>query len=244
MQFLRMDVYAPLASWGDIAVGEVRESWDRPSRSAVLGMVAAALGITRDAQPAHDELDTAFGLAVRVVAAGVPVSDYHTAQTAAAAFVREHRPATRRELLAADELQTILSTRKLRQDACWAVVLWNRASARWSLDELARSLARPAFVIYAGRKANALGLPLDARVVEGETLAAAFAPESMALPEFSALRPIDGWGREVSHDRCEGFASGLESVRTELRRDAQPNRLRWQFSERIVEVGLLPPNGL
>ena len=71
-EFLLLTLYAPLASWGDIAVGEVRGSWDRPSRSAVLGLVAAALGVDRADQAAHDALDVGYGVAVRQDAAGAP----------------------------------------------------------------------------------------------------------------------------------------------------------------------------
>jgi len=55
--FLLASLYAPMASWGEITVGERRTSWDRPSRSAILGLVAAALGIEREDQDGHDALD-------------------------------------------------------------------------------------------------------------------------------------------------------------------------------------------
>jgi CRISPR system Cascade subunit CasD len=46
---------APLASFGAIAVGQCRPSWDRPAKSAALGLVAGALGLDRsDAERARD----------------------------------------------------------------------------------------------------------------------------------------------------------------------------------------------
>ena len=42
--FLTFALAAPLAAMGEIAVGERRGSWDRPGRSAVLGLIAAVLG--------------------------------------------------------------------------------------------------------------------------------------------------------------------------------------------------------
>ena len=44
MGFLLFTLYAPMASFGEVAVGERRMSWSRPGRSAILGMVAARLG--------------------------------------------------------------------------------------------------------------------------------------------------------------------------------------------------------
>lgn len=87
-EFLLLTLYAPLSSWGGIAVGEERNSWDRPSRSAVLGLVAAALGVARDDQASHDALDWGYGVAVRLDVAGSSVVDYHTAQSVAQASVK------------------------------------------------------------------------------------------------------------------------------------------------------------
>lgn len=241
--FLLFTVYAPLASWGEIAVGEVRGTWDRPSRSALLGMVAAALGITRDDQGAHDALDSGYGVAVRLDAPGAQMVDYHTAQTVPASIVKKLRPTTRAALLAAGDPQTTLSRREYRQDALATVALWARARARWSLEEIAAGLRQPAFVLYAGRKANTLGLPLDPTVVAGATLADAFAQIVQGPGALAAelLRPAEGWGREVAHDPCDDFAAGLRPLRRATRRDTAAHRGRWQFAERVVEIGEIAP---
>lgn len=239
--FLLFTIYAPLASWGEIAVGEARGSWDRPSRSAVLGLIAAALGITRDDQEGHDALDSGYGVAVRLDAPGALLVDYHTTQTVAASVVRKQRPTTRAELLAAGERQTILSRRSYRQNAIATVAVWTRIGARWDLHSLSDAMCTPKFVLYAGRKANALGLPLAPRIVESRDLAGAFvlhaAPSSSS--GIARLRPRAGWGTEVVFDRCEGFASGISESRTIMRRDAGAQRTRWQFTERTVVVGTL-----
>lgn len=239
--FLLFTLYAPLASWGEIAVGEARGSWDRPSRSAVLGLLAAALGITREDQAAHDALDAGYGIAVRLDAPGRQLVDYHTAQTVAASVAKKHRPATRAALLAAGDRETILSRRGYRQDALATVALWAQPGARWPLTQLAAALERPAFVLYAGRKANALGLPLAPRIVAAATLADALTQRVPVPPSIplAALQPPGGWGREVAHDDCEGFPSGLRPLRRDVRRDTAPHRGRWQFAERVVTVGEL-----
>jgi CRISPR system Cascade subunit CasD len=245
MDFLIFTIYAPLASWGDIAVGELRGSWDRPSRSAILGMIAAALGLERDNQDAHDALDAGYGVAVRLDLAGSPMEDYHTAQTVAASAVKKQRPTTRRQLLAPRDRPTILSRRTYRQDALATGCIWQRDGARWTLDEIAAALRSPVFALYAGRKSNVLGLPLAPKKVAAATLAAAFsesAPLRSELREFSRLQPRGNVAShsappEIAHDHCDGFDSGLHTLRREVRRDAAANRLRWQFSERTVEIG-------
>lgn len=242
--FLLFTLYAPLASWGDIAVGESRKSWDRPSRSAILGILGAALGIDRMDSTGHHSLDGGYGVAVRLDAVGSSLVDYHTAQTVGATAVKRVRPVTRAELLQAGPRETILSQREYRQNALATVALWARSNARWSLEDLRDALQRPAFVLYAGRKANALGLPVRPEIVTADSLGAAYlayppVPQEM-LSEFAVLRPRAGWGREVAHDPCEGFAAGLMPHHRAIRRDAMADRNRWQYSERIVEYGLLP----
>lgn len=244
--FLLLTLYAPLSSWGDIAVGEFRGSWDRPSRSAVLGLIAAGLGLEREDQAAHDALDEGYGVAVRADVVGAPLVDYHTAQTVDATTVRKRRPATRAELLDRRDRQTIISRRTYRQDALATVALWARGEARWTLDELRDALARPRFVLYAGRKANVFGLPLDPRVEQADTLAEALGRRPSVLGALEALetrhmrRPVTDDGLEVSHDPCSGFASGLQPLRRDFRRDTGAHRGRWQFAERVVEVGVMP----
>lgn len=251
--FLLLTLYAPLASWGDIAVGESRGSWDRPSRSAVLGLVAAALGLEREDQPAHATLDAGYGLAVRLDAPGATLADYHTAQTVGASAVRKAKPRTRAELLACGERETILSRRSYRQDALATAALWARVGARWSLGDLGEALRRPAFVLYAGRKANAFGAPLDPAVVQAGTLREALAQRPRGVRGLDPRRLLGG-GRpasepvEVSFDAVrevvDGFASGFDPIfRRDVRRDVPTHRARWQFTERVVEVGLMAVDG-
>lgn len=242
--FLLLTLYAPLASWGDIAVGERRGSWTWPSRSAVMGLLAAALGIDRTDQDAHDALDSGYGLAVRLDAPGRSLVDYHTAQTVAQAALRRNPPATRKAMLEAGDRETILSWRSYRADALATAALWARPEARWTLSALGDALRRPVFAPYAGRKANPLGLPVNPRLVEAASLADAFAAHSAdEVTELSVLRPREGWGREIAHDPTGDIATGLHPVRSETRRDAKPDRRRWQFAERIVEIGRLPETG-
>ena len=62
MRFLLFTLYAPMGSFGEIAVGERRMSWARPGRSAVLGLVAAAQGIERGDEEAARRQEDRHGL--------------------------------------------------------------------------------------------------------------------------------------------------------------------------------------
>ena len=80
MQFLVFQLQASLAAWGDVAVGEFRGSRDAPGASALVGLLGAALGVTRDDESAHAALRDGCLFAVGTVAGGHLLRDYHTAQ--------------------------------------------------------------------------------------------------------------------------------------------------------------------
>lgn len=249
-KFLLFTIYAPLSSWGDITVGEARSSWDRPSRSATLGMIAAALGVDRQDQAAHDALDTEYGFAVRLDVPGTPLVDYHTVQSIAQAAIKKHKPKTRAAMLECAEPETMLTRRWYRQDAVATVCLWRRDdNARWTLEEIATAIRQPTYVLYAGRRANALGLPLAPQIVECASLSAAFSAHVPVPGAFTDLtrrlfrRGAQTGQPEISHDSYNGFDSGLSFLRREVRRDAAAQRTRWQFADRVVDVGIVDPTG-
>jgi CRISPR system Cascade subunit CasD len=220
---------APLGAMGSLAVGERRSGWDRPGRSAVLGLVAGCLGLDRAAEADHAALSAGFGLAIRREGGVTPLlSDYHTAQTPKTQGRRVF--ATRREEVAAAD-NTILTRRDYRLDLAFTLALWQRgAAARWTLDDLAEALTRPQFTPYLGRKSCPLGLPMAPLIVTAETVRAAFvARDAVACPiERTALaRPGGGtlWSDQTD-------ALGLAESRRETRRDEPLSRARWQFGLR------------
>ena len=172
MRFLVFTLYAPMGSFGEIAVGERRMSWARPGRSAVLGLVAAAQGIERADEDAHQQLESGLFYAVRTDAPGRPLIDYHTAQTPKARKGRTF--ASRREEVESDDLNTVLSTREWRADACFSVVIWPRPESTLDLERIADALRSPSFVLYVGRKSAPLGLPLNPEIIEADTFMQAF----------------------------------------------------------------------
>ena len=232
MRFLLFTIYAPLGAFGEIAVGERRMSWVRPGRSAVLGLVAAAQGRERTDETAHRQLDDGLYYAVRTDAPGRPFIDYHTAQTPKAR--KGATFATRREELESGALNTVLSRREWRADACFTAALWPRPNAGIDLDTIAEALQRPCFVPYVGRKAAALGLPLAPAIIEADTFMAAFQARERNTEESTLLERIRVDDAEHGVIACDADAPGAPAnVRIERRRDAVVSRARWQFADRL-----------
>ena len=239
--YLVFRLYGPMVSWGDIAVGEVRPSQAHPSKSAILGLVGAALGIERERDEVHRGLSDAYGFAVRVESMGVPLVDFHTAQVPPSGSGRNRRHyATRRAELTTlprDSLKTILSRRDYRMDAMSLAALWVRAeSPPYSLEEIREALDRPGFVLYLGRKSCPPALPLQAQVVRGESIREAFESASFGQGDLLAqLRPA---GKGLYWE--DGAEAGAASLHTFERRDVPLSRRRWQFDLRREHHSPLP----
>lgn len=238
MEHLVFQLYGPMTSWGEIAVGERRSSSVPPSKSAIVGLLGAALGIRRDEEERHRQLAAACGMAVRIDARGELLRDYHTAQASSAKGKRKFF--TRADELSSPELHTILSQRDYRVDACYTVALWSRISQPpYLLRELGKALDRPCFVLYLGRKSCPLSLPVHAQLVDAGTLREAFS--RAAFP----VDLLDGLTGNVQEEYMweEHPTPGLEASMVYPRRDEVLSRRRWQFKERDEYYAIVPREG-
>ncbi|MGB6065517.1 MAG: type I-E CRISPR-associated protein Cas5/CasD [Desulfomonilaceae bacterium] len=226
--YLIFRLYGPMASWGDIAVGEYRPSFAHPTKSAIVGMVAASRGITRDKEAAIRDLADSYGFACRVDSPGMLLRDYHTVQ------VPSHRKgviySTRKDELSKDKLNTILSSRDYYCDALYVVCLWiRRTPAPYTLEELKAGLERPRFPLYLGRKSCPPALPLHPQVVRSTDLRNVLEATQFADSEDLSAIPESP---TVSFYWEELPDAGMKPHHTIKRRDTPLNRRAWQFSER------------
>ena len=171
----------------------------------------------------------------RWVYTGQLATDYHTTQVPPAR--RNRRFATRAEELAVGNtgLKTILSRREYRTGSCYTVCLWLTQTGLATLDEIRSAIVSPVFVPFAGRKANALMLPMRPCVVDAASIAAAF-------PAYDALRTKEVeklWDHLWYKPKGQGliFADaggtlGQHVERLEERRDLPQSRAKWRFSPR------------
>jgi CRISPR system Cascade subunit CasD len=232
-------LHAPLGSMGGVAVGEQRAGFDRPGKSAILGLIAAGLGLDRSDEAAHAALADGYGLGLGEITSGRLLFDYHTAQMPPQR--KNRRFATRREELSVDDVGTILSVREYRTDPAYLVVLWGREAPRWPLGHFVDALKRPHFTLYFGRKACPLGVPLDPRLVEADD------PQRAMLQYLTGRTPeqakllhdlrLDGAPSILAFD-IDGASDRSRTLRIERRRDALESRRRWQFglrSEALVD---------
>jgi CRISPR system Cascade subunit CasD len=235
--FLVFQLYGAMAAWGDIAVGEHRPSLGHPGKSAIIGLLAAALGIERSDDAKHQQLTESYQIAVCVQASGELLRDYHTIQVPGG----KRTYATRRDELLTDKLNlnTILSQRDYRTDAVYQVAVWSKnKNLPFSLESLQQHLQQPVFTLYLGRKSCPVSLPLQPKILKGFTLQQAFEQyplnqtQSKNVSLLARLLPANRWVSYYWEASLSTQELGLTTTMTYPRRDQVTSRKRWQFTNR------------
>lgn len=233
MHCLVFRLYGAMASWGNTAIGGVRPSRSMPSRSAVLGLLAAALGIRRDQEDQFERLNTDVVIAVKSESQGRLLRDYHTAQVPSAdkKAIRPHRKAELENTQ--KDVNTILSTRDYRVDGHWLIAVTLRDKADQTLDSIQAALMEPVFPLYLGRKSCPLSAPLHPILYKRDSIYHALQDYSYAICE-QARGEAALYGNTVVYEWEHNMDIGLPVEETDERWDKPLSRQRWQFDKRLV----------
>lgn len=228
--FVGFTIYAPLGSWGSPSKSSATTAYRPtdlwPTRSALVGIVAAALGRPRAQLPA---LAAALKFACRTDVEPLPQgsADYHTVTLPPSAPGSQPRNRFEqvRPALSQPGMGSMLSRREYFQNGLWTVLV--QGDPGCSLDELMERLNRPIFPLFVGRKCFSFGWPPDAKLVRGEDLLECFAayqppPQLCAMLERTRKTPVE----QVWIRMDESLESELASRdRKQLRRHR-----RWDFT--------------
>ncbi len=206
---LLLRLKAPMQSWGVSSRFSIRDTGKEPSKSGVIGLLCAALGISRDEANLENSVFrklTELKMNVRVLREGVMQKDYHTAQNIAKA--------------AGGTKPTELSTRWYLADADFLVGL--ESDDLSLLENLQNALKKPKWQLFLGRKAFVPSVPVyqakdGLQNGEIETVLQNF--EIGSGDENQRLIIEDENGTEVRQDVPLDFAKrrfSLRRVRTEF----------------------------
>lgn len=251
--YLVIRLYAPLVSWGEIAVGDIRHSAVHPSRSALLGLLGAALGIERTDNLRQKSLSESFRFGIWLQAIGGGLRDYHTIQ-----FGKEKRGQvfyTRRDELFGEKIDARISHREYRSESVSVVAIEALPNAITGLKDLALALKQPRFTLYLGRKSCPLAEPLLPQIIEAENLKQAF--EKASFPSLFSLNTIrcekEVWPnqddkrlfnlRQQRYYWDNGMNAGMNADFHQIRHDQPLSRTRWQFTRRQEWVALSEVQG-
>lgn len=234
--YLIFQLYGPMAAWGDIAVGESRHSALYPSKSALTGLIAAALGIKRAQEQQQVQLTNSLMFGIQVLGAGSILRDYHTSQVPPQERKRTFHT-REQEMTHSAKLNTILSTRDYRADAYALVAVSLTGDSEHDLQQLKDALLKPKYQLYLGRKSCPLAAPLDPQIVrQTEGLKSAFGLyDRKAL--CCATDKADNWLPKARvFYAWEGEAGDLTPEQSKVRHDLPISRKRWQFAQRQEHI--------
>ena len=166
MNTLLIRLSAPMQSWGTQSRFTVRDTGLEPSKSGVIGLLCAALGIDREDDAGLQPL-ASLRVGVRVDREGLLQVDYHTAQNVMMANGKTK--------------DTELSNRYYLANAVFLVGLSSENLAL--LERLQAALHKPVWSLFFGRKAFVPSepIPLEDGLRKGETL-------EQALQTYPCLR--------------------------------------------------------
>lgn len=231
-EYLVFRLYGPMASWGQAAVGGDRPTGMQPTRSAILGLLGAALGIKRDDEVALQRLQKSILVSVKQCVPSSLIRDYHTTQVPSHNNKVVHH--SRKSELSEDKLNTILSSRDYRCDGLWIVALSLTDQTEINLEQLKCALLKPIFMLSLGRKSCPLALPVLPKIVTCVNLKVALDTEFPSI-----TWPLNEDALWLGSNGCvtyfwEGDKAAIEhsGVLTTHPWDEPLNRKRWQFKQR------------
>ena len=202
-----------MQSWGISSRFSIRDSAKEPTKSGVIGLLCAALGISREdsntENPAFAELLN-LRMGVRELKKGILESDFHTA-------VNVSKSSGKRPMKDKDSQYTVISTRYYLADADFLIGL--ESGDQVLLEKIQKDLKKPKWHLFLGRKsfppAEPVFLPDGVRL--NTTLEQAlkdFAQNSDDIQSKKQRLIIeDDSGTQVCQDVPLDFAKRLFSMR-------------------------------
>lgn len=162
---LRLD--GPMQAWGSHTFEDFRPSNSFPTRSGLLGLLGACLGIDRGDHAGLEQLEQSVEFTVRADRAvrrldveqhisktAVKIPDYHTVLDA-------------RKVDGSSNKNAVESRREYLFDAAFTVAIGEKQNARVALPAVADALLRPCFTPVLGRRSCPITRPLlDGPLVE------------------------------------------------------------------------------
>jgi CRISPR system Cascade subunit CasD len=177
---LLLRLVGPQQSWGTNARFDNRDSERAPTKSGVIGLIAAALGYPRDRDVTGL---AALRMGVRIDRPGIRMRDYHTALDVVDSGDRP--------------VGTVVSERFYLADAAFAVGLEGQSTEL--LQEIQEALLNPHWPLALGRRAFAPSEPVAFAETDGQPAIV----KADLLDALKSCRPVRA--RSKSDDRRSQF---------------------------------------
>ncbi|MGE3518253.1 MAG: type I-E CRISPR-associated protein Cas5/CasD [Vicinamibacterales bacterium] len=199
MSVLLLRLEGPLQAWSAQGKLGVRDTEREPTKSGVIGLIGAAMGMQRDDEEGLATL-AALRMAVRVDRAGILLHDYHTA--GGGRFRGELY-----QVFGTGRGDAVPTHRYYLQHASFVAALEGDASLT---GRLAGALASPRYPLFLGRRSCPPSVPPLIGVVSGDRLTAlSVAPfaENPDPPPYRMIIEADGGEGDARYDVPLSFAA-------------------------------------
>jgi CRISPR system Cascade subunit CasD len=187
MIYLVFRLSGDFASWGDIALGELRPSASHPSRSALLGILGACLGIQKEDWDRKEALAKSLAFAIRVDEVQDRIYDYQTTQVCVgvnteSAFdtrvkgvknIHSMPLSIHNKVPPGKTAEALLSQREYCVCAHYTIAVLVK-DENVSLDEIVQAQSFPMWNPVLGRFCCLCSSHLDPQVIEADTVMQAF----------------------------------------------------------------------
>ncbi len=134
-------------AWGGHTYEDLRHSEIIPTRSGVLGLLAACIGIDRSDINGLEALSTSISLAVRIDSKPTRIIDFHTVEEA-------------RKVDGKPNKNPVVTRREYLCDALYTILVWNTIKTGVSIDAIGKAIREPVYTPFLGRRSCSLGQPL------------------------------------------------------------------------------------
>jgi CRISPR system Cascade subunit CasD len=159
-RFLILRLDGPMQAWGTHTYEDSRPSNNFPTRSGLLGLIGACLGLDRQDRPALERLSQSLEFTVRVDRQvnrpgnekpcdknALKVRDFHTVLDA-------------RKVDGSVNKNPVISQREYLYDAAFTVAVMEKPDAGYPLEHIIQALRRPLYTPVLGRRSCPLARPL------------------------------------------------------------------------------------
>lgn len=171
--FLILKLQGPMQAWGGHTYEDYRPSSAFPSRSGLLGLMGACLGVDRSYSEGQLALSRCFRFAVRTDGVFGWLTDFHTVLNArkVGGRINDNPVVSRREYLVS-----------AGDGAGFSVAVWQVDDGIYGLQDLAMAVRRPVYTPVLGRRSCPLARPLYEAEVNAED----------AVSALSQIPPVGG----------------------------------------------------
>lgn len=225
MSILILRLEGPLQSWGEHSVYyQEGDTATMPTKSGIVGLLACALGISKEESAEIAALSDALTIGIRADRPGKILIDF---QTTSAKRLQTAEHGTRKE-----KKSTICAHKQYLEDAAFTVALTSNDESL--LKHLADALQHPSWSIFLGRKSCVPTRPVFESLLDGNSLLDALKTVPV-LPQRPTKEPAKTLTVELEESIPHGV--GL------FRQDIPSERSRYFYSRLVHRIQIPIPIG-